>query len=318
MNRNKNNKYYHLLAGIAMADAQGVSSYFGNEKLSSQFLAEYPQPLSVYAPGTWSESAALSFCLAEALIENGTIETIIQNFLLWYHDGFWTAYGQILVLDKFTKKAMQHLEKSATPFQFSNNLHEKVTANSLASIAPLVFLLQGRPIHKRFEIVQRVSSITNGNILSVIACFYYLEFMLKAMEGQDLQKIYGEFQSSIPDFLQSLFIADEAIHHFQNLFQTNILYRTVDTFKGEDVATILEGIIWCTLSSDSYKQAVLKASCLNNEPGATTTATGALSAMIFGIKGVPAKWKHELARVSDIEDLAERMNGAHELMMRTK
>ena len=69
----------------------------------------------------------------------------------------------------------------------------------------------------------------------------------------------------------------------------------------------LEASIWCLLTTDNYKEAVLKAVNLGQDTDTTGAVTGGLAGLLYGIDGIPANWVMQLARWKDIDDLAKRL-----------
>jgi ADP-ribosylglycohydrolase len=69
----------------------------------------------------------------------------------------------------------------------------------------------------------------------------------------------------------------------------------------------LEASIWCLLKTDNYKDAVLKAVNLGNDTDTTATVTGGLAGLLYGYGNIPSQWVKTLARSSDINNLAMRL-----------
>lgn len=69
----------------------------------------------------------------------------------------------------------------------------------------------------------------------------------------------------------------------------------------------LEASIWCLLTTDNYKDAVLKAVNLGLDTDTTGAVTGGLAGLLYGFDDIPAHWVNQLARRDDIEDLANRL-----------
>ena len=136
-------------------------------------------------PGTFSDDSSLTFCLAEALTSGFDLNTIGQNFVKWYHENYWTPHGNVFDIGIATRQAISRLAHGENP-ELAGGSDEYNNGNgSLMRILPLIFDLLDKPINKRFDITKQVSSITHGHIRSIIACFYYLEFAKKILEGKD-------------------------------------------------------------------------------------------------------------------------------------
>ena len=69
----------------------------------------------------------------------------------------------------------------------------------------------------------------------------------------------------------------------------------------------IEACIWCLLTTDNYKEAVLKAVNLGHDTDTTAAVTGGLAGLLYGFDGIPNEWVKKLARVEEIEGLAQKL-----------
>jgi signal transduction histidine kinase len=69
----------------------------------------------------------------------------------------------------------------------------------------------------------------------------------------------------------------------------------------------LEASIWCLLTTENYKDAVLKAVNLGDDTDTTGAVTGGLAGLLYGFDNIPKNWLKQIARYDDIENLAERL-----------
>ena len=226
---NLTDKIKGVLFGTAIGDALGVPVEFKTRDYLKKnpvtgFLGygTYNQP-----PGSFSDDASLTFCLAEALANGFDLNEIANNFLKWGRDNYWAAGNKIFDIGKGTEKAIKNISKGIKP-ELSGGKTEKDNGNgSLMRIAPLVFYIYDKPINERFEIVKKVSSITHAHIRSVIACFYYLEYMLELLDGVNMMDAYRNLKRTVPYYLNSISIDPSEIRCFNRIF-------------GEDIFTLPE------------------------------------------------------------------------------
>jgi len=180
---------------------------------------------------------------------------------------------------------------------------------SLMRIAPLLFYLFDKPIQERYEITKQVSSITHGHIRSVIACFYYLEFARHLLLHKNKFETYTDLKIEIRNHLASLSVRPNEIRLFDRLLKDDIHKLKEDDIQSSGyVLHTLEASIWCLLTTDTYKDAVLKAVNLGEDTDTTGAVTGGLAGLLYGLDSIPPNWISQIARQEDIADLGERLS----------
>jgi ADP-ribosyl-[dinitrogen reductase] hydrolase len=70
------------------------------------------------------------------------------------------------------------------------------------------------------------------------------------------------------------------------------------------VVESLEAALWCFLTTNSYKEAVLKAANLGDDADTTAAIVGQLAGAFYGVSAIPEHWLTSLAMREEIEDLA--------------
>jgi ADP-ribosylglycohydrolase len=141
-----------------------------------------------------------------------------------------------------------------------------------------------------------------------MACFYYLEFAKQLIEGKTKFDIYRSLQTSIPLFFTEIGIDQAEIENFNRLLKANIADLPLSEIRsGGYVIETIEACIWCILTTENYKEAVLKAVNLGHDTDTTAAVTGGLAGLLYGFDGIPSEWIDALARKGDIGELAERV-----------
>lgn len=298
------------LCGVAIGDALGVPVEFKSRKTISQNPVTEMFGYGTYnlPAGTFSDDSSLTFCLAEALTQEFDLNIIGQNFVKWCYHNYWTPRGNVFDIGIATRQAIDRLAKGVQP-DLAGGFDVYSNGNgSLMRILPLVFHIIDKPISERYIITQQVSSITHGHIRSIIACFYYLEFARQIILGIDKFEIYENLKSEVRNHLNSLSISSDEISLFDRLLGKNIFNLTENEISSSGyVLHTLEASFWCLLTTDSYKEATLKAVNLGEDTDTTGAVTGGLAGLLYGHENIPQSWLEQLARKEDIEDLSERL-----------
>lgn len=302
---------YSALFGVAVGDALGVPVEFTRRTDLEQNPVTDMRGFGTYnlPPGTWSDDSSLTFCLAEALCSGFDIDQIGETFVKWYYKDYWTASGHVFDIGIGTREALYRI-KHGTKAELAGGTDEDANGNgSLMRILPLVFAIKDLPIEERFNRTKQVSSITHGHIRSVMACFYYLEFARQIIEGRGKFEIYENLQKMLPSFFAEMGIEPSEIVHFDRILKANITDLPLSEIRsGGYVIETFEACIWCLLTTDNYKDAVLKAVNLGHDTDTTAAVTGGLAGLLYGFNGIPKAWVDKLARKGDIQDLVQRLS----------
>ena len=65
----------------------------------------------------------------------------------------------------------------------------------------------------------------------------------------------------------------------------------------------LHASLWCLLTTSTFEECVLKAVNLGGDTDTTGCVAGGLAGVHYGLKAIPEKWRHSLARHDEIEAL---------------
>ena len=297
-----------ILIGTAVGDALGVPVEFesrvilkANPVMDMREYGTHHQP-----KGTWSDDTSLMLCLAESMVKGLDINKLAQKFIAWKNDNLWTPHGWVFDIGIGTRIAIERLEDGMSP-ELAGGFDEMDNGNgSLMRILPLVLHIKDLDIEQRYDWTKKVSSITHGHVRSVMACFYYLEFAKKIIDGKDKFQAYNELQSEVTIYFESRKINPLEIQKFSRLLFEDISKVEEDNIKSSGyVIDTLEASVWCLLTTNSYKEAVLKAVNLGSDTDTTGAVTGGLAALMYGTNAIPKEWLAVLVRKDEIIKLAE-------------
>jgi ADP-ribosylglycohydrolase len=303
------------ILGLVVGDALGVPvEFMSRERLKAAPVNDmigygtYNQP-----PGTWSDDSSLTLCLADELSKEFNIRDIAYSFVNWLYYSHWTPYNEVFDVGNTTEAAIRRLEDGISP---ENSGETGVTTNgngSLMRILPLLFYVS--PIDndlERYQIIRTVSAITHAHPRSTLSCFYYLEFARFILQNNSPEKAYKLTNECFQKLAQKLTVSEDDIHQFERLLNGQIKsLRETQIYTDTYVVYTLEASIWCILNTDNYKDAVLKAVNLGKDTDTTAAVTGGLAGLIYSSASIPQEWLDKIAKLKDIEDVADRLNKAY-------
>jgi ADP-ribosylglycohydrolase len=294
-----------VLLGVAVGDALGVPVEFkerGTFNITNMVgFGTHNQP-----PGTWSDDTSLTLCLAASIADGFSLEDTARRFVCWYRDAYMTAGGIVFDVGISTAEAIRRIESGVALDRCGCDGVNKNGNGSLIRIAPLVFLIVDKPEAERFALTQSVSSITHAHPWSVGACFIYLEYMLQLHAGKDKKATYVELQKYFQD--SRLNIGNNTLSKFTRIMRRDISFLPESEIRSSGfVVDTLEAALWCFLTTDNYRDAVLKAVNLGDDTDTTAAVTGGLAGVYYGVDGIPKEWIDALARLDDIKALCLKL-----------
>lgn len=310
---------HSALFGVAVGDALGVPVEFKDRDELTRFpvlgMKEYGshgQPA-----GTWSDDSSLTFCLAESLCEGYNINQVAQYFVNWRNEQMWTPHGRVFDIGIATNFAIHSLEKGVNPLLAGGDGEKDNGNGSLMRILPLVFYIKDFSIEDRYKITKEISSLTHRHIRSILACFIYLEYARLLLAGKTKEQGLIEMQETVKTFLDSNAICSQReMELFHRVLNIKVGIYEKDKLEDLDETEIsssgyvlhsLEASLWCLLTSNNYKETVLKAVNLGSDTDSTGAIAGGLAGIYYGYHAIPNEWIEVLARKNDIFNLCDKL-----------
>ncbi|MEM6751406.1 MAG: ADP-ribosylglycohydrolase family protein [Cyanobacteria bacterium P01_C01_bin.38] len=303
-------KSVSALLGLCIGDALGVPVEFTSrdERAKSPVTSMLGYGTWDVPAGTFSDDSSLTFCLAECLCKGFSLDDIAQSFWRWYHEGYWTATGEVFDIGNTTFLAIADYKRGVPPAQAGGKSENSNGNGSLMRILPIAYCYQKLAFRELISRTHQVSCITHAHLRSQMACGIYISIAISLLEGEKPQAAYEKGLDKIKAIYSAPEYASE-ISHFQRVFSREIAKLSVDEIQSSGyVIHTLEASLWCLLNSSSYAEAVLKAVNLGGDTDTTAAVTGGLAGIYYGVENIPKEWIEQIARKQDIVDLAERFD----------
>jgi ADP-ribosylglycohydrolase len=101
------------------------------------------------------------------------------------------------------------------------------------------------------------------------------------------------------------------ISYYTRLFDSDFANLPEDEIKSTGyVVDTLEAAVWCLLTTDSYRECVLKAVNLGGDTDTIAAVAGGLAGALYGYEGIPGEWRDTLIKRVWIEEMCERAGKA--------
>ena len=150
--------------------------------------------------------------------------------------------------------------------------------------------------------IKQASKLTHAHARAVMGCYIYgycLTFLLKNPTKDSLRAgldFAGKDLDYLPEF-----------EHYERIFQPDFDQLAADDIKSTGyVVDTLEAALWCLLTTDSYRDCVLKAVNLGDDTDTVAAVAGGLAGALYGYEGIPVEWKDTLIKREYIEAMCDK------------
>lgn len=295
--------------GLAIGDALGVPrEFWSREQMIQRPMtdledAKYPH---YQEAGTFSDDTSLSMCLAEAISNGFSIERLAQYMLDWYQFGFWAAGPSLFDIGNTTESALIKLGNGESPYK-SGGIRGYDNGNgSLMRILPYVLYGFHLEDDVRVKQIREISGITHRHTRSVLSCIYYDMYVRELLLTKDKLKAYSLANKKFKAYVNKHGHQDE-IEYFEKILKGNLHLLPVEEISSSGyVIYSLEASLWCFLTTNQFKEAVLLSVNLGGDTDTTASITGGIAGIYYGPESIPLKWLHYLKKRNEILDLSER------------
>ena len=306
-----------VILGHAVADALGVPAEFRErEELAETPVTDmagygtYPVP-----EGCWSDDTSMSLAALDSLAKGKLdLDDIMVKFGEWYYDNEYTPTGVTFDEGNTSSSAIDNYFVHHKPVAECGLSGEYSNGNgSLMRIHPFVLYAYVRFLDgtedgywKWKDCIRQGSALTHAHERSVLGCHIYaycLSFLLKEPTKEGL-KAGIEFAEGDLAYLPEF-------EHYRRIFEPDFERLGVEEIKSTGyVVDTLEAALWCVLTTDSYRDCVLKAVNLGDDTDTVGAIAGGLAGALYGYDAIPSEWLGALKRRDYIEKMCERASEA--------
>jgi len=307
-------KIYNTLYGAIVADALGVPVEFKDR----DYLKENPVTDMIgygtynLPKGSWSDDSSMLLCLAESVGRLGKIDydDIMKNFLDWYKKARFTPDHHVFDIGMTCQTAIENFRQGTEALNCGLSDKRNNGNGSLMRISPLPFYLfikygaQAMDKDESFELIHNISKLTHAHPISLIGCDIYCAIMLEMISGtkkeellpKTLQKI-GTYARNHPEYTEALSKYDRITHQsFATLPEKEIKSTGY-------VVDSLEAALWCFLTTDNYRDCVLKAVNLGHDTDTIACIAGSIAGLCYG--EIPEEWIKSIRNKKLVDKIIE-------------
>lgn len=310
------------IMGLVVGDALGLPVQFSTrEDMKAKPVKDMEGYGAFLVPeGSWSDDSSLAMATLCSLLEKEGVdyEDMMGRFADWQFKGDYTPFGYAYDQGRTCLEAIYSYAKGAD-VEHCGQTGERSNGNgSLMRILPVCLYAYGQEktgtitVSEALEIVHKVSALTHAHLRSKMACGIYY-FLVKAVldgrgslqerlqKGMDEARVY--YEKDITNLVE--------LAYYGKLFNMESLRLTTEEQINSSgyVVDSLEAAVWGLLTTDTYKDALLKVVNLGEDTDTIAAIAGGLGALYYGYEGIPAEWIEVVQRREWIEEVCKGMDG---------
>lgn len=297
-----------VMLGHAVADALGVPVEFcSRAELAKKPVTgmlgygSYPVPA-----GSWSDDTSMSLCALDSLAKGEiNYDEIMQNFGKWYYDDEFTPAGELFDVGNTCSFAIHNYHNANCAYTNCGLDDEQSNGNgSLMRIHPFVLYAHYRmmPLKEWEPMIFEASALTHAHERSKVGCGIYAHILLHLLAEPNIDAVNMALRRAALHYQDY-----KAFDSYARLFDADFANLDVNEIRSSGyVVDTLEAAVWCLLTTDNYKDCVLKAVNLGSDTDTVAATAGGLAGALYGYEAIPQDWRNTLIKRKYIEAMCEQ------------
>jgi ADP-ribosylglycohydrolase len=297
-------RYRGAMLGLAAGDAVGTTLEFkppGSFEPITDMVGGGPFGL---APGQWTDDTSMALCLAESLIERQGFDPADQmsRYVRWWRQGHLSSTGTCFDIGGTVSSALVRFEASGEPFSGSTDPNSAGNG-SIMRLAPVPLLYAQDP-EQAILMSEESSRTTHGAQTAVDACRYLGGLIVGAVQGATKEDLLSVRYAPVMDY----WLVHPLCSEIDTIAAGSFKDRGPPDIKGTGyVVQSLEAALWAFYHGSSFEEGCLLAVNLGDDADTTGAIYGQLAGAYYGVDGLPAGWREQLAMHETILDFADRL-----------
>lgn len=157
--------------------------------------------------------------------------------------------------------------------------------------------------------IDAISGLTHNHLRSKIACglyYYMVREIIRSKTAGDGRRLIDILQEGINHGLR-LYGKDKnnllEMTHYGRLFYLTELLQTPEEeiYSNGYVVDSIEVAVWCLISTESFRDCLLKAVNLGKDTDTVAAIAGGLGGLFYGVENISKEWLGVIARESGLK-----------------
>ena len=291
------NRFQGCLLGLAAGDAVGTTVEFsppGSFPPVTDMVGGGPFSLPV---GAWTDDTSMALCLAESVLESNGFDPVdqLERYVLWWRKGHWSSTGKCFDIGRATRLALQRFRKTGEPFP-GDAAPDAAGNGPIMKLAPIPMAwahdldaavqLRGR---ERAHDARRAGGDRRHAPVRAAA---------RGGAQRRARRRRCSAAATTPGLDPK--VAAVAAGSF--------LDKAPPEIRGNGyIVLALEAALWAVASTDDFEACMLAAVNLGDDADTTAAIAGQLAGALYGVEGIPARWRERILMREQILDFADRL-----------
>ncbi len=296
-----------IIFGHAVGDAVGGPVQFEERSERDRFPVTDMTPFGDprFPKGAWSDDTSMSLCAMDALAKHGLdFKAVMENFKSWLFENEFTPTGVTFDVGRACFRSVEEFSRNAMFAEGHGRCGENENGNgSLMRIYPFSLYLgcSDFPLDGKIAYLHRASALTHAHPRSCIGCGIYSFVLWEILENPTKQGIKEGLRNA-----KAYYQGEPELKYYLRLFDErfDLLPRNEIKSSGYVVDT-LEAAVWCLLTTENYRDCILKAVNLGLDTDSVGAVAGSLAGLLYGFEGIPEDWRNSLLKKEYFEELGK-------------
>ena len=306
------------IMGVAIGDALGLPVQFMNrEELSLNPVTEMLPCDLFYSPvGTWSDDTAMTMGIYESIKRLGYVdaEDIMKNFMRWMYEDDFSANGRCIDLGNTCWYGIENYKKGKDIYSCGKTGEHANGNGSLMRTLPVCIFYAQKvkaeevSIDEAIKNIHIISALTHNHLRACIACglYYFCVYSILFEEGSLLDRLQLGINNGYDYYKKEKYNLIELIHYRRIFNLKTFLRYPVDNIRSTGyVVDTLEAAIWSLITTNNYRDAMIKAVNLGDDTDTVAAIAGGLAGLYYGYDNIPETWLNVLRRRKWIENMCK-------------
>ena len=304
--------------GLVVGDALGLPVQFlEREELKKKPVTKMEGNGTFHMPaGTWSDDSSMALAILHSIREKGTFdeEDIMEKFVDWYSRGAFTPYGFAFDIGATCGQAICDYARDKD-INTCGKTGERANGNgALMRLMPAcIHAYQKEKMtemseKEAVEWMHKMAALTHNHLRAKQANGIYY-FCVKAVldeAGNLAERLQKGIDAAMAFYRKDVSNYAQLSHYGRLINLESFADLPEQSIKSSGyVVDSLEAALWCLLTTENFKDALLKAVNLGDDADTVGAITGGLAALYYGYEAIPGEWLEVIVKREEIEALCK-------------